>query len=111
MNGEMVVLARQRDFAGLSGAGEGGEPTLAMGAIRRRLPALLIGEQRQGAGHVEDGQRQEGAQQEARVSQAEGQERERRPGEPGGAHTEIGWFYGPPLSPRPLRRGGDTAGP
>jgi len=42
-----------------------------MGAIRRRFPALVIGEQCQGAGDIEDGQRQDGPQQEARVGEAE----------------------------------------
>jgi len=104
-------LARQRDFGGLSGAGEGGETALTMCAISRRFPALVIGEQGQGAGHVEDGQRQDGPQQEARVSEAEGQDRQRRPRESGGAHAGIGRFCGPPLSPRPVRRGGDGRDP
>jgi len=82
-----------------------------MGAIGRDLPALVIGEQSQGAGHVEDGQWQDSAQQEARVSEAEGQDRERRPRLSGGDRAGIGVFCDPPLSPLPARRGGAVHGP
>lgn len=103
--------ARQRDFAGLSAAGEEGETALAMRAIGRRLALLVIGEQCQGAGHIEDGQRQDSPQQEARVSQAEGEDRERRPRLSSRDRAGIGVFCGPPLAPLPARRGGAGPGP
>ena len=103
-----LVLARQRDFGGLPGAGEGGEATLAMRAVGRRLPALVIGEQGQGAGRRRgQGGGRTRPEQEARVSKTERQDRKGRPAVVRrGARRDRGGLLAPLSHPGLTRRGG-----
>ena len=88
------------------------EDACAAGAVGGDLALVLVGQQRQGRGQIEDGLWQGNLQQEAHGTKTQGQHRQRRPRRVGGADLSLVALGGPPLSPpgRP-RQGEGRYGP
>jgi hypothetical protein len=75
------------------------EDACAVGAVGGHLALVLVGEQRQGRGQIEDGLWQGTLQQEAHGTQTQGQRRQRRPRGVGRADLSFLALGGPPRSP------------
>jgi hypothetical protein len=75
------------------------EDACAVGAVGGHLAPVLVGQQRQGRGQIEDGLGQGHPQQEAHGAQTQGQHGQRRPRRAGRADLSPLARGGPPLSP------------
>jgi hypothetical protein len=84
------------------------EDACAVGAVGGDLALVLVGQQRQGRGQIEDGLWQGNLQQEAHGTQTQGQHRQRRPRGVGRADLSLVALGGPPLSPPGRPRQGEA---
>ena len=84
------------------------EDACAVGAVGGDLALVLVGQQCQGRGHVEDGLWQGNLQQEADGTQTQGQHRQRRPRRVGRADLSLVALGGPPLFPPGRPRQGEA---